>query len=80
MKIITLKSLLLSIVLTFSCALISQSQELLFEIPLSNQVENSSQIIEGKVISKQSFWDANQQNIYTVNTIEVYKVFKGEIL
>ena len=80
MKIITLKSILLSIVFAFSCTLISQSQELLFEIPLSNQVENSSQIIEGKVISKQSFWDATQQNIYTVNTIEVYKIFKGEYL
>ena len=29
------------------------------------------------MISKQSFWDVNHHNIYTTNTVEVYKVFKG---
>jgi len=56
------------------------AQDLLYEVPLSEQVEVSSQIVEGKVISKNSFWDVNQQQIYTVNTVEVYKVFKGEAL
>ena len=55
-----------------------QAQELIYEIPLSNQVQSSTQIIEGNVISKYSTWDENNQNIYTINTIEVYKVFKGQ--
>ncbi len=56
----------------------SFAQEMMFEVPLSVQVTNSTQIVEGKVISKNSFWDINHQNIYTINTIEVYKTFKGQ--
>ncbi|MEO1031776.1 MAG: T9SS type A sorting domain-containing protein [Bacteroidota bacterium] len=79
MKKITLKLCLLV------CCLLSahhavNAQELTFEVPLDAQVQASSQIIEGKVISKKSFWDANRENIYTVNVIDVYKVFKGQPL
>ncbi len=56
------------------------AQEMLYEVPLPQQVQASSQIVEGKVISKNSFWDNAQMNIYTVNTVEVYKVFKGQSL
>lgn len=56
------------------------AQEMLYEVPLPQQVQASSQIVEGKVISKNSFWDNSQMNIYTVNTVEVYKVFKGQSL
>lgn len=56
------------------------SQGMLYEIPLNEQVQKSRQIIEGKVVSKKSFWDKEQHNIYTVNTIEVYKVFKGNTI
>ncbi|RLD29897.1 MAG: hypothetical protein DRI75_01945, partial [Bacteroidetes bacterium] len=31
----------------------------LVEISLQKQIEASSLVVEGKVISKQSFWDAN---------------------
>ncbi len=55
----------------------SLGQEMMFEVPLSEQVKHSTQIIEGKVISKKSFWDINHHNIYTINTVEVYKSFKG---
>ncbi len=54
------------------------SQELLEEIPLEQQIKNATTIIEGKVISKESFWDNDYNLIYTVNTLEVNKVFKGE--
>ena len=57
---------------------VMQGQCNLYEISLEEQVAQSSQIVEGKVIAKQSFWDKNRQNIYTVNTIEVYKIFKGQ--
>lgn len=64
--------------LLFSYAL--NAQVLLKEMPLGKQIENSSLVIEGKVISKHSFWDAKRHNIYTTNTVEVLKVFKGEII
>ncbi|WP_422106433.1 T9SS type A sorting domain-containing protein [Winogradskyella sp.] len=79
MKKITLKLFLL-----VCCLLSGQytviAHDLTFKVPLATQVQASSQIIEGKVISKKSFWDANRENIYTVNVIEVYKVFKGQQL
>ncbi|MEZ4801404.1 MAG: T9SS type A sorting domain-containing protein [Gelidibacter sp.] len=52
----------------------------LFEVPLREQINTSTQIVEGKVISKRSMWDSEHHNIYTVNTIEIYKVFKGSPL
>ena len=54
------------------------AQVSLRQIPLLQQVEQSNLIIEGKVISKKSYWDLNRKNIYTSNVIEVYKVFKGK--
>ncbi|MFH4963563.1 T9SS type A sorting domain-containing protein [Gaetbulibacter sp. M235] len=54
------------------------SQVMLREIPLKQQIENASLVVEGKVLSKKSFWDVKHEKIYTANTIEVYKVFKGE--
>ena len=56
------------------------AQILLKEVPLKQQIEKSSLVVEGIVISKKSFWDADNKNIYTSNIIEVYKVFKGEPL
>lgn len=50
----------------------------LSEISLKEQIKNSTQVIEGKVLGKKSFWDTNHKMIYSVHTIEVYKVFKGE--
>jgi hypothetical protein len=76
----TCSTLLLALFLSIALTVKSFAQELMVEVPLRTQVQSSSQIIEGKVLSKSSFWDNNQHNIYTVNTIEVYKVFKGQIL
>lgn len=53
------------------------AQSLLVEIPLKQQIEKSVLVVEGRVISKAPFWDANDGLIYTAHTIEVYKVFKG---
>jgi hypothetical protein len=54
------------------------AQKLLKHTPIKQQVENSSLIVEGKVIAKRSYWDLDKKSIYTANTVEVYKVFKGE--
>ena len=72
--------MLLALFLTVAMTFTSLAQELMVEVPFSTQVQSSSQIIEGKVISKTSFWDDNHHNIYTINTIEIYKVFKGQVL
>ena len=53
------------------------AQCLLVEIPLKQQIENASLVVEGKVVEKKSFKNNNDGLIYTVNTVEVYKVFKG---
>lgn len=54
------------------------AQVSLREISLKEQIDNSSLVVEGKVIAKRSFWDANHRLIYTANTVEVYKAFKGD--
>ena len=46
-------------------------------ISLEQRIDNSSQIFEGEVISKRSYWDEHKTHIYTVNVVNVYKVFKG---
>ena len=70
-----LKSTFFSIiVMSFSLAF---AQELLYEVSMQEQIENSHVIIEGKVVSKVSYWNSQQTNIFTVNTVEVHKFFKG---
>ena len=59
-------------------SILSFSQCVVEHWDLSKKVAKSELIIEGKVISTQGVWEANRGNIYTLNTIEVYKVFKGE--
>ncbi len=51
----------------------------MYELPLSQKVEKTSDIFEGKVISKNCFWNAQHSLIFTSNIIEVYKIFKGNI-
>ena len=79
MKRMTSPTVLLALLFIATITLPARAQELMIEIPLSTQVESSSQIIEGEVIAKKSFWDADHNNIYTANTIEIFKIFKGQI-
>ncbi|MCH8317236.1 MAG: hypothetical protein IIA88_01865, partial [Bacteroidetes bacterium] len=55
-------------------------QCLLYEIPLLQKVQNSSFIIEGKVIDQHSVWNKDHTNIFTVHTIEIYKIFRKKAL
>ncbi len=65
------------LLLTILCFGTVHSQGFLREVSLQQQIEKSDLVVEGKVISKRSTWDDQHRLIYTVNTIEVYKVFKG---
>ena len=51
----------------------------LYELSLENKIEHSSLIIEGIVVNQMAFQDRHSGRIYTANTIEVYKVFKGDV-
>ncbi|MBJ6369404.1 T9SS type A sorting domain-containing protein [Snuella sedimenti] len=68
--------------LFFICQLLNsislKAQEMMFEVPFDAQVALSDVIVEGEVLAKESFWDDAHNTIYTVHTIKVYKVFKGE--
>src|SRR5689334_18686983 len=55
------------------------SQCSLYPVPLFQRVNNSSLMIEGKVISQKSFWNSAGNYIYTSNLIQVNKVLKGEM-
>jgi hypothetical protein len=46
-------------------------------VPLEQRIDKSAFIIEGKVTSKVSLWDNEHHQIYTINTISLYKSFKG---
>ena len=59
-------------------SLLSYAQtDLLIKIPLEEQVSNAQLIAEGEIIAKKSYWDVGRKNIYTVNTLEVSKLYKG---
>lgn len=60
-------------------AISSATAQALYEVPLDRKVQSSSLIIEGKVTGQKSFWDPAHSMIYTSNTVEVYKVFKGSV-
>lgn len=67
------------IFLLFGALIISFTahSQLLSKITIENQVNEANQIVEGKVISKKSYWDLGRKNIYTVHNIEVSRVLKG---
>ncbi len=63
----------------FAYSLRIYSQCLTFPVPFTQRISDATAIVEGKVISQQSFWNANHDFIYTSFQIDVYKVFKGGI-
>jgi Matrixin. len=73
-----LQSILLTILITTAPSLKGSSQAL-YPVSFDEKVDKSTLIIEGKVKEKTSFWNATHSMIYTSNTVEVYKVFKGSL-
>jgi len=57
----------------------ASSQCMSYQVPFPQRVNMATTVIEGKVISQTSFWNASNDFIYTSNIVEVYKVFKGGI-
>lgn len=54
------------------------SQCMQIPVGLSERVSESTLIIEGQVLSQSTHWDDRYQFINTHNTIEVFKIFKGD--
>lgn len=47
-------------------------------VTLQQRTADSDVVVEGKVVSKTSFWNAARSKILTANRIEVIKIFKGK--
>jgi PKD repeat protein len=58
----------------------SFSQCSMYEVPLTQRTGSASAIFEGKVLSKTSFWNNEHTLIFTSNSIDVYKKFKGNLI
>ncbi|MBF9252969.1 T9SS type A sorting domain-containing protein [Pontibacter sp. 172403-2] len=72
--------LLLAFLLLLSApCVLAQERSQLIPLSVEERVRHSDVIVEGEVVSQQSFWDAHHENIYTSNIINVYKVFKGQV-
>lgn len=50
----------------------------IIEVPLSERINQSTYIVEGKVIKQSCFWDKQHASIYTSHQIEIYKILKGK--
>lgn len=57
----------------------SYAQCSLREVSLTDRANAADLIVEGKVTATQSWWNVPHNMIYTSNTIELYKVFKGSV-
>jgi hypothetical protein len=55
------------------------AQCLMKEVPLSQRRSGSDLIVEGRVIASKSFWNEDHTMIYTSNTVEILKIFKGQV-
>ena len=57
----------------------SQAQDacLLEPVSLEQRAQQASLIAEAKVIARESYWNAAHQNIYTRNTVQLFKILKG---
>ena len=72
---------LLFIVIFFSFILmhVQTTMAQMVEVSFSNKVQQSTLIVEAKVIQKQASWNDAHTRIYTANELEIYKVFKGQL-
>jgi len=56
---------------------ISVAQCLLEPVSLSRRATEADVIVEGRVLSRESFWKPDSSGIYTSHLIGIYKVLKG---
>ena len=71
-----MKKSLFSIIAILTSAF-AYAQCMMYPVLLNERIQNSTLVLEGKVIDKVSFWNNQHNKIFTSNLIEVYKTFKG---
>lgn len=49
----------------------------LHQLPFDEIINQSTLVVEGRVVAQESFWDNPHRNIFTKNTIELSRIFKG---
>ncbi|MCB9315186.1 MAG: IPT/TIG domain-containing protein [Lewinellaceae bacterium] len=49
----------------------------LYELPFEEIIDRSALIVEGRALARESLWDNQNHNIYTSNTIQISRIFKG---
>ncbi len=49
----------------------------LYEVSLDQRIGSAAVVVEGRVSDQSSFWNAEGTRIYTANTVDVYRVFRG---
>lgn len=69
--------LLLLPLLLFASRIRAADNPHMVPLTLAERIQAAGMVVEGEVVSQQSFWDARHRNIYTSNIIRVYKSFKG---
>ncbi len=72
------KIIFLNLIFSFFIMSHSIAQCNIYELSLTEKVNNATNIFEGKVTSKTCFWNASHTLIFTSNIIDIYKVFKGD--
>ncbi|MDQ3191958.1 MAG: T9SS type A sorting domain-containing protein [Bacteroidota bacterium] len=56
-----------------------QAQCMLQELSIKEKAQKSELVVEARVMEKISYWNNAQTRIYTLNKLEIYKLFKGQI-
>lgn len=72
-----MKNFTISVLFLFAFSLAGLAQCSMVELPLIQKVTQSQYIVEGVVTQTESMWNATHTHINTINTIQVWKGFKG---
>lgn len=64
-------SLFLSSIVMAQCGMIPS--------PINERIANSDLVVEGRVIAQEGVWNNQHTMIYTINTVEIFKIFKGNL-
>ena len=65
--------------LCFFVSSIVMAQCGMLSVPIQQRIIDSDLVIEGQVIHQEGIWNLDHSMIYTINTIQVYKIFKGAL-
>ncbi len=69
----------------FTCCLLPvflffNTKAQLYKIAIEKKIDKASLIFEGKVTDQHAFWNTQHTIIYTANTVQISKLFKGKII